>query len=73
MMYIIFPARFQLLRIFPGNVDTDGDGVIDEQEMRIKYLNRELFIETVMNDGDRVSGALVWRQSPASMTMSVVF
>jgi hypothetical protein len=45
---------FQLLRIFPGDVDTDGDGVIDEQEIRIKYLNRELFVETVMNDGDRV-------------------
>ena len=37
-------------------MDTDGDGVIDEQEIRIEYLNRELFVETVMNDGDRVSG-----------------
>lgn len=48
---------FQLLRIFPGDVDTDGDGVIDEREIRIEYLNRELFVETVMNDGDRVSDA----------------
>ena len=44
-------------------MDTDGDGVIDEKEMRIEFLNRELFIETVMNDGDRVSGALLVRQA----------